>query len=65
MLRLVLSVTILVGAVAVARPTFADPVAASTPDYAQATAVVTEQPAQPAAWSPSSDATAPVGFGWG
>jgi hypothetical protein len=63
--RLVLSAMILLGAVAAAQPAFADPLAMTNPDYAQAAAAVTEQSAQPAAWSPSSDATAPVGFGWG
>jgi hypothetical protein len=66
MRRLVLSAIVVVGTVAAARPTFANPIAVTVPDYAQAAAEVTNQPAQPVAWSPSSDATtAPVGFGWG
>jgi hypothetical protein len=78
MLRLVLSAVALAGVLAMAQPAFADALAATTYDRAQAAAPVTEQPAPPApAARPSpSDASAPasaglgtdiipVGFGWG
>jgi hypothetical protein len=65
MLRLVLSAIVLVGAVAAAKPTLADPTNVTMPDREQATAAVTEQAAQPAAWPPYLDTTAQVGSGWG
>jgi hypothetical protein len=78
MLRLVLSAVVLAGVLATGQPTFADPVAATAPEHAHATAAATEQPATaaPASWSSSSDVpapasagshkdTAPAGFGWG
>ncbi len=64
MLRLTLYALALAGALT-ARPGFADPATAS--DRAQAAAVAageTSAPQKPT-WSPSSDASAPVGFGWG
>jgi hypothetical protein len=75
MLRSVLFAVALAGVLAVTHPVFADPLAATTPDHAQATAPATEQPAaQAPAWSSSPDAPtsagfgkniAIVGFGWG
>jgi hypothetical protein len=67
MLRLTLSAVALVGILVTAHPGFADSPPTTTSDHVQAAAVAaTEQAASPApVWSPSSDATAPVGFGWG
>ena len=67
MLRLILSAVALAGVLVTAHPSFAGPLPAATSDYVQpVAAAATEQPApSPAAWSPSSDATAPVGLGWG
>jgi hypothetical protein len=75
MLRFALPAVALVGVLAMAQPVFADPLAATVSDHAQAAAAI-EQPASPApAWSSSSDApatsarfgknVAPAGFGWG
>jgi hypothetical protein len=58
MLRFALSAVTLVGVLAVAQPVFADPLAATAFDHAQAAAAAIEQPASPVpAWS-SSDAPA-------
>ena len=67
MLRLTLSTVVLVGILATTQPGFANSLPAATSNSVQAaTAGAPEQPAPPvSAWSPSSDATAPVGFGWG
>jgi hypothetical protein len=67
MLRLALFAIALVGVVALTQPSFADPDAATTSDHAQTAEVAAAQhAASPApAWSSPSDATAPVGFGWG
>jgi hypothetical protein len=77
MLRFVLSAVALAGVLVAAQPSFADPLAATASDHAQAAAPATEQltPQVPARAS-SSDAPAPanaergkdiicVGFGWG
>jgi hypothetical protein len=74
MLRFALSAVALVGVLVMTQPVFADPLAATASDHAQAAAAAIEQPASPApAWS-SSDAPAsarlgrniaPAGFGWG
>jgi hypothetical protein len=66
MLRLALFAVALVGVIATAQPSFADPVGATTSDDGQTAAVAaTQQVASPVpVWS-SPDATAPVGFGWG
>jgi hypothetical protein len=73
MLRFTLSAVALVGVLATAHPIFADPLAATAPDHAQA-AAATEPTLLAPAWS-SSDVTvptpgsgrsvAPAGFGWG
>jgi hypothetical protein len=76
MLRFALPAVALVGVLAMAQPVFADPLAATASDHAEAAAAAIEQPASPApAWSSSSDAPAtsarlgkniaPAGFGWG
>ena len=76
MLRFALSAVALVGVLAVAQPVFADPLAATASDHAQAAAAAIEQPTSPIpVWSSSSDApatsagpgknVAPAGFGWG
>ena len=75
MLRSVRFAVALAGGLATTHPVFADPLAAMTPDHAQATAPATEQPAaQAPAWSSSPDAPpgagfgkniVTVGFGWG
>jgi len=76
MLRLALSAVALACVLAMAQPVFADPLAATASDHAQAAAAAIEQPASQApAWSSSSDASAtsarlgkniaPAGFGWG
>jgi hypothetical protein len=66
MLRFALSAVALAAVLVTAHPSFADSVPAATSDYVQAAAAASEQPApSPAVWSPSSDAMAPVGFGWG
>jgi hypothetical protein len=75
--RFVLSSFALVGVIVTAQPVFADRLAATVSDHAQATAAAIEQPASLApVWS-SSDAPAPAsrarlgktiapaGFGWG
>jgi len=63
MRRFVISVAALAGILAAANSALADE--AATPDYTQA-AAAKQQAASPApAWSTSSDAAAPVGFGWG
>jgi hypothetical protein len=66
MLRLALFAVALVGVVATAQPSFADPVAVPTSDQAETAEVAAAQHAASPApvWS-SPDATAPVGFGWG
>jgi hypothetical protein len=66
MLRLALFAVAVVGVVAAAQPSFADPVAATTSDDGQTAEVAAAQHAASPApvWS-SPDATAPVGFGWG
>jgi hypothetical protein len=59
MLRLVLSTVALAGVPEMARPVFADPLAATASDRSQAAATATEQPSSPApAWPWSSDTTA-------
>jgi hypothetical protein len=76
MLRFALPAVALVGVLAMAQPVFANPLAATVSDHAQAAAAAIEQPASPAPpWSSSSDAPAtsarldkniaPAGFGWG
>lgn len=78
MLRSFISAVALAGVLATAQPSFAEPLAATATDQAQAAAPATEQPAPPAVGqSSSSDATTrasawpphkdiiPVGFGWG
>jgi hypothetical protein len=81
MLRFALSAIALVGVLAMAQPVFADPLAATGSDHAQAAAATIEQLASPApAWSSTSDRPAtsagpgkniapagfaPAGFGWG
>jgi hypothetical protein len=70
MLRFVLSAVVLAGVLAMAQPVFADPLAATASDHAQAAATAIEQPASPApAWSsdmPNAGKNiAPAGFGWG
>ena len=66
MLRFTFSAVALAAVLMTTHPSFADPLPAATSDYVQAAAGAAEQPApSPAAWSPSSDVTAPVGFGWG
>jgi hypothetical protein len=78
MLRSFISAVALAGVLAAAHPSFAETLAATASDQAQAAAPATEQPAPPAVVQPSSsDATArasawpphkdivPVGFGWG
>ena len=63
MLRFALSAVALAAILVTTHPSFANP--AATLDNAQAVAA-SEQPApSPAAWSPASDVTAPVGLGWG
>jgi len=67
MLRPILSAVALAGLIAVARPTFAEPIAMTASDHAQPAAAAMQQPASPPpASSPRSlDAPAPAGFGWG
>jgi hypothetical protein len=77
MFRFALSAVALAGVLVTAQPSFADPLAATASDHAQAAAPVTEQLAPPVpAAAASSDAPAPanagrgkdiifVGFGWG
>jgi hypothetical protein len=67
MLRFALSAVALAGLLVTTQPSFADPLPAATSDSVQAAAAAApEQPAPPvSARSSSSDATAPVGFGWG
>ena len=66
MLRLTLSAVALAGVLVTTHPGFADSLPAATADYVQPAAASAEQPTpSPAAWSPPSDAIAPVGFGWG
>ena len=72
MLRFALPAVALVGVLAMAQPVFADPLAATVSDHAQAAAAAIEQPASPApAWSSDMPATnagkniTPAGFGWG
>jgi hypothetical protein len=73
MLRSVLSAIALAGVLAIAQPAFADPLAATASDHAQA-APAAETPSPRATAQSSSDATpvavghvkdVPVGFGWG
>ena len=75
MLRSIISAVALAGVLATALPAFADPLAATASDHAQAAAPATEQPATarsspsdeqaPATnWPPRKDIV-PVGFGWG
>jgi hypothetical protein len=59
MLRPVRFAVALAGVLAATHPVFADPLAAMTPDHAQATAPATEAPA----WSSSPDAPPGAGFG--
>jgi hypothetical protein len=63
MLRFTLYALALAGALT-ARPGFADPATASDRPQAAAAAGEASSPPPPV-WSPSPDATAPVGFGWG
>jgi hypothetical protein len=78
MLRFVLSAVALAGVLATAPAAFADPLAVTASDHAEAVAPTQEQAAlpAPAAWPSPSDATAPasagrdkdiapVGPGWG
>jgi hypothetical protein len=66
MLRLTLSAVALAGVLVTTHPGFADSLPAATADHVEAVAATAEQPTpSPAAWSPSSDAIAPVGTGWG
>jgi hypothetical protein len=76
MLRFALSAVALAVVLATAQPVFAEPLAATVSDHAQAAAAAMEQPTSPArTWSSSSDAAgtsaepgknaAPTGFGWG
>lgn len=66
MRRFALSAVTLAAVLVTTHPSFADPLPAATSDDVQAAAAASEQPApSPAAWSPSSDAAALVGFGWG
>jgi hypothetical protein len=66
MLRFAFSAVALAAVLVTTHPSFADPLPAATSDYVQAAAPAAEQPApSPAAWSSSSDVTAPVGLGWG
>jgi hypothetical protein len=78
MFRSFISAVALAGVLAATQPSFADPLAATASEQAQAAAPATEQPAPPALAQPSSsDATprpsawpphkdiVPVGFGWG
>jgi hypothetical protein len=66
MLRFAIIMVALAGALATTHPTLADPLAAATSDQAQAAAAAGEQPTPFArGGSPSADATAPIGFGWG
>ena len=68
MFRFALSAVALAAVLVTTHPSFADPLPAATSDHAQAQAAVaaTEQPTPSAnARTPSSDAMAPVGFGWG
>jgi hypothetical protein len=68
MLRFAIIAVALAGLLATTHPTLAEPLAAASSDQAQAQAapVVAVQPAPLArGWSPSADAAAPVGFGWG
>lgn len=64
MLRFAFAAFALVVVLAVTHPSLANSLPAAASDSVQA--VAAEQPApSAAAWSPSSDAAAPVGFGWG
>jgi hypothetical protein len=66
MLRSAIIVAALVGVLATAHPTVADSLAAAPSEHAQTAAVAAEQSAPLARGrSPSADATAPVGDGWG
>ena len=75
MLRFALSAVALTVVLATAQPVFADSLAATASDHAQAAAAAMEQPNSPApVWSSSPDAAtsagsgkniAPAGFGWG
>ncbi len=76
MLRFALSAVALTVVVATSQPVFAESLAATASDHAQAAAAAMEQPTSPApVWSSSSDAPAtsagpgkniaPAGFGWG
>jgi hypothetical protein len=63
MLRVVLSTVAVVGVLAAAHPVFADPLAATVSDHAQAAAAESTSPAPAKVSSP--EAPAPTGFGWG
>jgi hypothetical protein len=65
MLRLIHSAVALAGMLVTARPSFADPLPVAPSNYVQlVAAAAAEQPApSAAAWSLSSDATAPAGLG--
>jgi hypothetical protein len=66
MLRLTLSAVALAGVLVMTHPGFADSLPAAMADLVEPAAVTAEQPTpSPAAWSPPSDAVAPVGLGWG
>jgi hypothetical protein len=76
MMRFALFAVALAAVLATAQPVFADPLAATASDHAQAAAAAAEQPTSPTpVWSSSPDAPAtsagsgkniaPAGFGWG
>jgi len=75
MLRFARSAVALAAVLATAQPIFADPLAATASDSAQAAAAMDQSASPASVWSSSSDAAAttagpgknvaPAGFGWG
>jgi hypothetical protein len=65
MLRSIRSADTLAGLIAVAQPSFADPIAKMVSDPVQAAVGPTQEPASPHASSQRSlETQAPAGFGW-
>jgi hypothetical protein len=65
MLRSILSVVALAGVLVAAQPVFADHLAATASDHAQAAAAMMEQPAPQPNPAGAMHSIAPAGFGWG
>jgi hypothetical protein len=65
MLRFALAALALAAVLPMTHPSLANSLPAAASDYVQDAAAPEQPVPSAAAWSPSSDATAPVGFGWG